>query len=95
MSSGVSVGQLILALGVLLVTGGVAWGALLQRVKTLESEVKALSGFAVSLATMQTEIGHIKEGINQITGSWLFKTPPGYDTLERPEVTPRAPRRQR
>jgi hypothetical protein len=61
-------------------------------VKTLEKEVAALSGFAVTLATMQTEIGHIKEGIGQITASWLFREPPGYDTLERP-IGPRGGKR--
>ena len=78
LESGVSLGQLLLALFVLIGTGGIAWGALMQRVKTLEKEVEALSGFATTLAVMQTEIGHIKAGIERITGSWLFKEPPGY-----------------
>jgi hypothetical protein len=90
LESGVSLGQLLLALAVLLATGGVTWGGLLQRVKTLEREVEALSGFAVTLATMQAEIGHIKTGIEQITSSWLFREPPAYEPTERlPAIPPR------
>ena len=89
LESGVSLGQLLLALFVLLAGGGTAWGALLQRVKTLEKEVEALSGFAVTLATMQAEIGHIKEGIATITSSWLFRDPPAYDQLQRPPAPAR------
>lgn len=92
LSSGVSLGQMLFGIGVMLATGGIAWGALMQRVKTLEKEVEALSGFSEKLAVMQTEIGYIKTGINQITGSWLFKEPPGYTTVERPTPTPRRPR---
>lgn len=84
LASGVSLGQMILAIGVMLVTGGIAWGALLQRVKTLEKEVEALSGFGTTLAVMQTEISHIKSGIEQITSSWLFKEPPSYVTAPAP-----------
>ncbi|MDO8912288.1 MAG: hypothetical protein Q8N10_03260 [Phenylobacterium sp.] len=83
LESGVSIGQLLLAILVLLASGGTAWGALLQRVKTLEKEVEALSGFAVKLATMEADIGHIKTGITQITGSWLFREPPLYDEIKR------------
>jgi hypothetical protein len=78
LEAGVSLGQLLLAIGVVVATGGIAWGGLMQRVKTLEKEVESLSGFAVALATMQLEISHIKSGIEQITGSWLFREPPGY-----------------
>lgn len=84
LESGVSLGQLLLSIAVLLATGGVTWGGLLQRVKTLEKEVEALSGFSSALAVLQTEIGHIKTEIEKITGSWLFKEPPGYDAIERP-----------
>lgn len=78
LEAGVSLGQLLLAIGVVVCAGGVTWGGLMQRVKTLEKEVAELSGFAVTLATMQAEISHIKSGIEQLTGSWLFKEPPGY-----------------
>lgn len=93
LESGVSLGQMLFGIGVMLVTGGIAWGALLQRVKTLEKEVEALSGFSTTLAVMQTEIGHIKSGIEQITGSWLFKEPPAYDAIERPVGPPNRARR--
>lgn len=86
LEAGVNLGQLLLSLFVILFAGGITWGGLLQRVKTLEKEVGELSGFAVTLATMQSEIGHIKTGIEQITGSWLFKEPPGYTDLSRPST---------
>jgi hypothetical protein len=92
LDSGVSLGQLLLAIAVLLATGGVTWGGMIQRVKTLEREVEALSGFAVTLATMQAEITHIKSGIEAITNSWLFREPPSYDAVERPIGVP-SPRR--
>jgi HAMP domain-containing protein len=92
LESGVSLGQLLLALAVLLGTGGVTWGGLLQRVKTLEREVEALADVATTLATMKAEIGHIKTGIEQITSSWLFREPPGYEAVERPVGAP-IPRR--
>jgi hypothetical protein len=78
LETGVNLGTLLLSLFVVVATALVGWGSLLQRVKTLEKEVESLSGFAVTLATMQAEISHIKSGIEQITGSWLFKEPPGY-----------------
>lgn len=93
LDSGVSLGQLLISLTVLLLAGAVTWGGLIQRVKTLEREVEALSGVAVTLATMQSEIAHIKTGINQITGSWLFREPPSYDQIERPLEPRAAPRR--
>ena len=92
LDSGVSLGQLLLALGVMLTTGGIAWGALIQRVKTLEKEVEALSGFATTLAVMQSELTHIKRGIDNITGSWLFKEPPSYVAMDRPTNDMRRPK---
>jgi dipeptide/tripeptide permease len=89
LDSGVSLGTLLLTIGGVLVAGGIAWGSLLQRVKVLEDEVKNLSGFAVTLATMQAEIGHIKQGIEQLTGSWLFREPPGYVAANPHEPGPR------
>jgi hypothetical protein len=94
LESGVSLGQLLLAIAVLLATGGVTWGGLLQRVKTLEREVEALSGVAVTLATINAEIAHIKTGVEAITNSWLFREPPTYDAIERPVGAPQ-PRRQK
>lgn len=81
LESGVSLGTLLLTLFGVILTGGIAWGALLQRVKTLEKEVATLSGFAVTLGQMQTEIGHIKKGIDDLTSSWLFREPPGYSQI--------------
>lgn len=81
LSSGVSLGQLILAFGVMLVTGGVAWGALMQRVKTLEHEVEALSGFSATLARIDERLSNLVDDVKEIKGSWLMKDPPGYTTL--------------
>jgi dipeptide/tripeptide permease len=92
LESGVSLGTLLLTLGGVLVTGGIAWGALLQRVKTLEREVEALSGFAVSMAKVESEVGHIKSAIEQITGSWLFREPPSYVQANPHEPNPRRQR---
>jgi hypothetical protein len=84
LESGVSLGQLLISLVVIILGGGVTWGGLLQRVKALEKEVEALSGFAVSLARLEAEMGFIKTELGKLTGSWLFREPPSYDTLERP-----------
>lgn len=81
LSSGVSLGQLILAFGVMLVTGGVAWGALMQRVKTLEHEVEALSGFSATLARIDERLSNLVDDVKDIKGSWLMKDPPGYTAL--------------
>lgn len=88
LEAGVSLGQLLLAVGVLLASGGLTLGGLMQRVKTLEKEVESLSGFAVTLAKMQTEISHIQQGINQLTNSWLFKEPPGYTAINPTDPPP-------
>lgn len=87
LSSGVSLGQLILAFGSMLVVSGVAWGSLMQRVKTLEREVTALSGFAATLARIDERILNIKEDVQEIKGSWLLTDPPRYTNISRP-VTP-------
>lgn len=94
LDSGASLGQLLLAFVAVLLGGGVTWGGLIQRVKTLEREVEALSGVAVTLATMKAELAHIKTGIEAITSSWLFREPPAYDAIERPVGSP-SPRRQK
>lgn len=76
LSSGVSIGQLLLALSILLLSGGVAWGSLAQRVKTLEREVEALSGFAERLTRIEERADFIKSELGKLTGSWLFQEPP-------------------
>lgn len=89
LEAGVSLGQLLLALGVLMITGGITFGGLMQRVKTLEKEVASLSGFAVAIGKLETDIGHVKKGIEQITGSWLFREPPGYTAINPHDANPR------
>lgn len=86
LNSGVSLGQLLLSFGVLLVTGGIAWGGLLQRVKTLEKEVDTLSGFAERLARIEEQTKATNAAIAQITGSWLFREPPEYGPRRAPRA---------
>lgn len=81
LSSGVSLGQLILAFGVMLVTGGIAWGMLMQRVNTLEREVEALSGFAATLARIDERLSNLIIDVREIKGSWVMQDPPGYTQL--------------
>ncbi len=79
LSAGVSLGQLLLALGAVLLSGGVAWGGMLQRIKTLEKEVAALSGFAVGLARIDERTEAMAKNISTIMSSWLLAEPPGYE----------------
>lgn len=79
LNSGVSLGTLIVTLSGVLITGGIAWGSLLQRVKTLEKEVATLSGFAERLTRIEERTNYTATEIGKITGSWLFKQPPGYE----------------
>lgn len=88
LSAGVSLGQMLLALGGALVTGGVAWGALLQRVKTLEHELEGMSGLAERLTRIEEQTGYANRQLDKITGSWLFKEPPGYGPAPRRGRTP-------
>lgn len=81
LSSGVSLGQLLLAFAVMLVTGGIAWGALLQRVKTLEREVVALSGVATTLARMDERLSNLVADVKDIKASWVMKDPPSYTQI--------------
>lgn len=91
LDAGVSLGQLMLSIGVLLVTGGIAWGGLLQRMKTLEREVEALSGFAVTLARIDERIMALVEDVGEIKRSWILSDPPRYSEITRPLDKPRKP----
>ena len=90
LSAGVSLGQLLLAFGAILLSGGVAWGGVIQRIKTLEKEVEALSGFADRLTRIEERTGYVAAEIGKITGSWLFKEPPGYEAAPPTRPAPRA-----
>lgn len=92
LSSGVSLGQLLLALGVLLATGGMAWGAITQRVKSLEREVETLSGLAERLTRIEEKTTYIGTEIGKLTTSWLFREPPKYAEIERSLPRPRGSR---
>lgn len=84
LSSGVSLGTLLFSFASMLVVVGIAWGILLQRVKTLEREVAALSKFAETLARIDERILNIKEDVQEIKGSWLLTDPPRYTSISRP-----------
>jgi hypothetical protein len=91
LNAGVSVGQLLISLIGVVLAGGVTWGGLLQRVKTLEREVQALAGFAERLTRIEERTGYVAQQIDKITGSWLFKEPPPYGS----DDFNRSPRRSR
>lgn len=94
LESGVSLGQLLIAIGVLLVGGAVTWGGLLQRVKALEHEVEVLSGLTERLTRIEEKTTYIGAEISKLTGSWLFREPPGYEGIERQVGAPKPqPRR--
>lgn len=94
LESGVSLGQLLLAIGVMLATGGIAWGSITQRVKSLEHEVQELSGLSERLARIEEQTGFIRDEISKVTGSWLFREPPGYEGIDRPLGSPKPPARR-
>lgn len=96
LETGVNLGTLLLSLGVVLVASGVAWGSLLQRVQVMEKEIAKLSGFDGRLISIESDVRHMKEdlgevkaGVQQLTGSWLMSEPPSYVT-----ANPRPPRRK-
>lgn len=96
LETGVNLGQLLIAFGGVLVASGVAWGSLLQRVRVVEKEIEKLSGFEGRLIRIESEVGHIKSGIDelrngvsQLTGSWLMQEPPSYVS-----TNPSRPRRR-
>jgi hypothetical protein len=85
LSAGVSLGQLLLAFGVILVSGGAAFGTQREQIKTLQNELKALAGMGERLAKIETNVGHIKGGLDELKadlkGSWFMQEPANYTTL--------------
>lgn len=83
LSAGVSVLQLLISMGVLLVASGIAWGSLLQRVKMLETQIDTLSKAfpAVSdrLARIEEKVSNTDGNLNRLLSSWLFREPPSYE----------------
>jgi hypothetical protein len=85
LQTGVSLGQLLFGFVSILFVSGIAWGGLLQRVRTLEREVKALSGFSDLLSRIDERTKNIKEDVSAIKRSWVMADPPGYDAIKRPK----------
>jgi hypothetical protein len=89
LSGGVSVGQLLLAMAVVIIGLAATWGGLLQRVKTLEAEVAKLAGLGEKMARVEEQLKGANGKLDQIMGSWLLREPPGYEFNSKP-----APRRR-
>lgn len=66
LEAGASVGQVIIAFATLLASGGIAWGALLQRVKTLEKQVEGLPGVSERLRVVETRLEGVQEDVADI-----------------------------
>lgn len=64
----VSLGELLLALVVSLVTGGIAWGSAMQRIKTLEEKAQGWSGLDARLTRVETKVDGITGDISEIKG---------------------------
>jgi hypothetical protein len=94
LESGASLGQVLLAFSVMLVTSGITWGSLFQRVKTLEAEVNQLSDVKTELAVIKSEMSHIKIGRGGDHQLLAVPRAPTYDAIERPVGAPQ-PRRQK
>lgn len=73
LDSGVSLGQLLLALVAVLLSGGVAWGGLVQRVRALEAEVASLKDMDVRLARVETKLDALVEQLRDLAASvrWM------------------------
>lgn len=54
LDSTVSLGSLLLSLGVVLISSGIAWGGLLARVRALERQVEKLENIPERLAAIET-----------------------------------------
>lgn len=66
LEAGASVGQVIIAFATLLVSGGIAWGGLMQRVKTLEKQVEGLPGISERLRVVETEVKNVGADVTEI-----------------------------
>jgi hypothetical protein len=66
LEAGASVGQVIIAFATLLVSGGIAWGGLMQRVKALEKQVEGLPGISERLRVVETKVESIQEDVTDI-----------------------------
>lgn len=85
LDSGVSLGQLLLAVSAVLLSGGVAWGGLLARVRSLESEVATLGGMGERIARVETKLDGIVEQLRELNRSvqWM-REPAAYDGARGP-----------
>jgi hypothetical protein len=83
LSAGVSLGQLVLAFATALAASSVAWGGLLQRVKTLETQIKAMSGFAEGIGRIDERTLRMEQDIAGISAAWP-REPKAYGATGRP-----------
>lgn len=86
LSSGVSLGQLLLALIVAFASGGIAWGGLVNRVRTLEREIAALKDLDVRVARIETKLDGLVEQLRDLAASvrWMRDPAPEYSQIRRP-----------
>lgn len=65
LESGATLGQLLIAATVMLVSSGIAWGNLLTRVRTLE---KQIDGLPHRLTRVETVVEGIQSDVTEIKG---------------------------
>lgn len=95
LESGVSLGELLLSLAAVLVSGGVAWGGVVQRIKTLELEVSAMKDLDVRVARIETKLDGLVEQLRDLAASvrWMRDPAPPYQPGPLPGVSQPGPRR--
>lgn len=78
LEAGVSLGTLLVTILGLVAAGGMAWGGLMQRVRTLEKEIEALSGFGERLTRIEERTKQAADILDRLDRSWLLAEPPSY-----------------
>lgn len=68
LEAGVNVGQLLLAIAVMLVTSGIAWGGLLTRVRQMEKQLEGFPGVSERLRVVETKVEDIQGDVSEIKG---------------------------
>lgn len=80
LNSGVSLGQFCLAVGLLIAGWGVSWGSLLQRVKTVETEMASLKDLPIQMAEVKVMVANLTEHLKDLNSSirWMREPAPPY-----------------